>query len=322
MTSHDAETERNRRIAEEIIEASPSIAIRVTGENGRWVTDFITKNIAKYGFSREDFMSRKVTWMDLVHPEDLPGLVASIDDSESRGVFKYNNIYRIRDAGGEDVWVSDDSTVVTNDKGEVLYSDCIISDYTETKRHIEKIEDHYRQQRVLKGILLGLHDADADKAVQVVLDSAGVYLDISRVLLFEDNPAHTDCRVIHEWTNSDILSMHDLRINYERDIPEVHRNLVEKGYHIINYGDVPPRSTEEFNKEGVIAAAIFAVRVNNEPFGFICFDECVKERQWPDDTIRFLNNVSRLVAPAIIRKRSEDYLRSRPECNTDHIKKS
>ncbi len=298
-----------RHIAEEIIEASPSIAIRVVGENGRWQTRFITKNVAKYGYTRADFLSGRIAWADIVHPDDLPGLVASIEDFESRGVYRYNNIYRIVKANGGEAWVSDDSTVVCDADGRVIYSDCIISDYTETKRHIEKIEDHYRQQRVLKEILLGLHDADTDHALQIILDSTGVYLDISRVLLFEDAPDHLTCRAIHEWCNTDVSSMGDFVIDYRQDIPEIWHDLNEKGYRIVNYGEIPRDSTKEFDDEGVIAAAIFAVYVNGEQFGFICFDECVKHRHWPDDTIRFLQNVAKLVAPAIIRKRSEELMK-------------
>lgn len=299
-----------RHIAEEIIEASPSIAIRVTGENGEWATSFVTKNVSKYGYDRADFLSGRLSWEKIVHPEDLPGLVAALNDYEAKGVDKYNNIYRILRADGAPVWVSDDSTVVRDANGSVIYSDCIISDYTETKRQLETIEDHYRQQRVLKEILLGLHDADTDKAVQIILDSTGVYLDISRVILFEDFPNHTRCRAIHEWCNTDISSMGEFVIDYEKDIPEIHAQLQTKGFAIINYGDIPKKSLEEFDEEGVIAAAIFAVYLNNEYFGFICFDECVKERVWPEDTVRFLQNIAKLVSPAIIRKQSEEILKS------------
>lgn len=302
--------EEFRVIAEEIIEASPSIAIRVTGENGKWMTRFITKNIAKYGYSRDDFLSGRVTWDKIVHPEDLPSLVESINEYEARGVYKYNHVYRILQADGQEVWVSDASTAMCGADGAVAYSDCIISDYTETKRYIDKIEDHYRQQRVLKEILLGLHDADPDKAVQIILDSAGVYLDISRVILFEETQDHKGCRAIYEWCNSGVESMGKLVLDYARDIPDIEVDLKTKGLRIINYGDIPPNSTQEFKTEGVVAAAIFSVYVNNELFGFICFDECVKKRVWGDDTIRFLQNIAKLVSPAILRRESGKWFRS------------
>lgn len=317
MTTNNSADHSNdtRQIAEEIIEASPSFAIRVTGDNGQWKTLFITKNVSKYGYTRDDFMSGRVTMMDIIHPEDLPGLVASINDQESRGNFKYNHIYRILTKDKKAVWISDDSTVVHDAAGNYLHSDCIISDYTETKLHIEKIEDYYRQHRVLKEILQGLHDADTDKAVQIILDSTGVYLDISRVILFEDSPDHQQCKAIHEWCNTGVSSMGEFTINYLKDIPEIHHDLHEKGFRIVNYGDIPKNSTDEFNEEGVVAAAIFSVFINQEHFGFICFDECVKKRVWQEDTIRFLQTVSNLVAPAIIRKRNEELTKSLEEKN-------
>ncbi len=293
-----------RLIAETIIEASPSIAIRVTGDTGEWKTEFITKNVLQLGYTREDFMSGRKHWAELVHPEDLDILNQAIDDYEKRGVDKYINIYRVIKADGEPMWVTDHSTVVRDADGNVKYSDCIITDYTETKRHIDMIEDHYRQQRVFKEILLGLHDADPEKAVQIILDSTGVYLDISRVILFEDNPEHTECSPIYEWFNSDVTPMGDFTLNYQKDIPEIYEDLHSQGYRLVNYGDIPQYSQEEFKEEGVIAAAIFAVHVDGEYFGFICFDECVKHRVWPDDTVRFLHNMSKLVGPAIIRKRT------------------
>lgn len=295
----------SRLIAEEIIEASPSIAVRVAGENGKWATKFITKNIAKYGYTRDEFVSGRRRWADIVHPEDLEPLIAALDDYAAKGIDIYNNIYRIVTADGKPVWVSDDSTVVRDADGNVRHADCIISDYSETRRHIEMIEDHYRQQRVLKEILLGLHDADADKAVQIILDSTGVYLDISRVILFEDAPDHKSCRLIHEWCNTGISSMGDLHIDYGKDLSDIHADLMTKGFRIVNYGDIPRHSAQEFDNEGVIASALFAVYLNNEYFGFICFDECVKERQWPEDQVRFLQNIAKLVSPAITRKKSE-----------------
>ena len=301
-----ANPEEYRIIAEEIIEASPAIAIRVTGENGKWVTKFITRNISKFGYDREDFIAGRVTWTDLVHPEDLPGLVASIEDYESRGIYRYNNLYRILAADGREVWVSDDSTVHCNADGSVCYSDCIISDYTETKRHIDQIEDHYRQQRVLKEILLGLQEADVDSAFNTILDSTGVYLDVSRVILFKDDPDHKITRAIHEWCNTGISSMGELVVDYRKELREVDEELRRNGHSVVDFGEIPEHSRAEFDKEGVITAAIFGVFIDGERFGFICFDECVKKRVWPPETLRFLQNIANLVTPAIIRKRNEE----------------
>lgn len=297
------------RIAGEILEASPSVAVRLTGGNGQWNTVFVTHNIRKFGYEPEDFLSQRLHWENLVHPDDLQPLIDFMEENLARKNDRYNCVYRLLCRDGTAIWVSDDTTIHRDADGRPVFCDCIVADYTETKRHIDMIEDFYQQQRIMKEILQGLHDSDPEKAVQIILDSTGVYLDISRVLLFQDSPDHRTCRVIHEWRNTGIDSAGNLFLDYDKDIPEIRDKLREDGQHIINYGEIPPLSENEFDNEGVIAAAIFAVIINNERFGFICFDECVKKRFWPQDTVRFLRNIANLAAPAIIRKESDTTLR-------------
>ncbi|MDL2283943.1 EAL domain-containing protein [Oxalobacter sp. OttesenSCG-928-P03] len=299
----------HRVIAEEIIERSPSVALRVTGENGKWITTFITENISAYGYNKEDFLSGKVVWTDIVHPDDIDELVATLDAYEAQGIDEYTTIYRILKSDGTPVWINDNSNVVRNENGEVIYADCIIADYTDTKKNLEKIGDNLRQQAVLNDILQGLHNSDLDESLQILLDRTGVYLDISRVILFENNPENTQCKAIYEWCNEGISSMGEFSLDYQQDIPEIKADLEETGRSIINFGDIPVGSTDEFENEGVIAAAIFAVYIQEKPFGFICFDECVKERQWGEDTLGFLENISKLVSTALIRRRNERIIR-------------
>ncbi len=296
-------------VAHEIIEQSPSIAIRVTGENGAWVTEYITRNVSQYGYSREDFLSGKLRWADVVHPDDYKKLCDSIEEYGRHGIDRYNTHYRVVTADGRDVWVSDISTVVRGENGNLLYTDCIISDYTKIKENLDKIEDNARQQDVLNDILRSLHDSDLSQAFTIILDRTGKYLDISRVILFEDNPGHTGCSAIYEWCNEGIPSARKngiLELDYQKDIPEIEADLKAKGMRAVDYGDIPTQSTGEFEAEGAIAAAIFAVYKGGEHYGFICFDECVKKRHWEKSTLFFLQNISKLVSTAVIRKINAD----------------
>ena len=299
--------------AEEIIERSPAVALRVMGKIGKWITTFITENIATYGYDKKDFLSGKISWADIVYPEDLDTLVSAMEDNEAREVDEYSIIYRIMKSDGETVWVHDNSSVVRDDNGTVIYSDCIVTDYTETKRNLEKIEDNLKQQAVLNDILQGLHDSDLDKSLQIILDRTGTYLDISRAILFENQPNSTRSKAIYEWCNESIaslLSHSNFSIDYQKDIQEIAADLQAKGRSIVNFGGIPAGSTVEFENEGVVAAAIFSVYIQNDPFGFICFDECIKERCWDEDTIVFLQNITKLVSTALIRRKNEQIIQN------------
>lgn len=317
---------QNRRhedgVMESIIEHSPSIAMRVEGKNGFWAIKFISKNISAYGYDREDFLKGTISWREVIHPDDLGSLCEELGRYERQRAHRYTTHYRIRTAQGEYIWVADLTTSSYDDQGRLLYSDCVISDYTETKRSLDKIEDNYRQQAVLNDILTGLHVSDPDEAFKIILDRTGTYLDISRVILFEDSADHSTCKAIYEWCNEGISSMQeqnggDFVLNYKKDIPEVEADLVRSGVRAVNYGGIPEKSEKEFKNEGVIAAGIFSVYYGDDRYGFICFDECVKERFWEEDTLGFLKNISKLVSTAVMRKKNADALRlSQETCET------
>ena len=299
--------------AEEIIERSPAVALRVTGKNGQGITAFITENIATYGYSKKDFLSGEITWADIVYPEDLDSLFTTQDGNKNDGIDEYSIIYRIKKSDGTPVWIHDNRNIVRDDNGEIVHSDCIITDYTETKINLEKIGDNLRQQAVLNDILQGLHDSDLDKSLQIILDRTGTYLGISRVILFEKKPNHTQCKAIYEWCNegiSSILSKGDFSLDYQKDILDTFVDLQTKGRCTINYDDITPSFMAEFRPKDVIALAIFSVYIQDEPFGFICFDECIKERQWNEDTIGFLQNIAKLVSTALIRRKNEQIIQN------------
>lgn len=298
-------------IAQDIIEQSPAIALRVEGSGGNRRTSYMTMNISQYGYDRRDFICGKLNWADLVHPDDIRPLCETIDRYFLQGIDRYSTQYRIRKADGDYIWINDLSTVVRDDDGNELYSDCIISDYSLTKRSQERIEDNARQQQVLNDILVSLHSAPLDEAFNIALDRTGKYLDISRVLLFEDTPDHTGCRAVYEWNNDGIAPMTGnvpFELDYKKDIPDIEADLRECGMRAIDYGQIPNESAGEFDNEGVISAAIFAVYSGDERYGFICFDECVKERYWDEDTLRFLATIAKLVSTAVMRRHSEDEL--------------
>ncbi len=300
-------------IAGEIIERSPSIALRVVGEHGKWGTVFITRNISAFGYSQEDFMSGRVTWMDVVHPDDREDVVNLLNGFAEMGNDRFNILYRIVKADGTPLWISDNTQVVRDENGGIGHCDCIITDYTETKEHIERIGDNFRQQAVLNEILQGLHDSDLDKALHIILHRSGSHLDLGRVVLFEDNPGHRTTRPIQEWRSPGVASILDRKgftLSYQDDIPEIAEDLAEYGYRIVNHGEIPPGSAAALARLGVLAAAAFAVTIQDEPFGFIAFDECARPRRWSRDVVRFLDNVSRLVAPVILRRRNEQIIQT------------
>lgn len=295
------------RIAMEIVEHNPAIALRVSGEAGEWKTHFITQNISLYGYTREEFIKGELSWQDIVHPDDLIRLRQIIDNYVKQGIDSFNIFYRIVDKTGKSIWIADSTTVSRDEKGNVVYCDCIISDYSKIKDTQNKIEDYLRQQKVMNDILQSFHNNNAEESFEIILDRTGQYLDISRVVLFADAPEHASCQAVYEWCNKNIPSLtrkRIFRLDYQQDFPEVIAGLSAANRFVANDGELTGAAGEVFKREGVCSTAVFAVDLPEGRYGFICFDECVKKRIWRPEVLSFLENVAKLVSTTLIQERN------------------
>lgn len=138
----------------------------------------------------------------------------------------------------------------------------------------------------------------------------GALLDCSRALLFKDSPDHKTCKVVYEWLNNDITSVKDLdyAVTYDTAMPEIYVALQDTGVLLVNAGEIPENCKEEFEAEGLISSAIFAVYQQGDHYGFVCFDDCIIERRWDEDTANFLKVVANLLSNAVMNLTGAAYM--------------
>lgn len=300
----------NKHDLPDIIEHVPAVVMRLSHENDHWHMWFVTQNVSMYGYDAQAFMSGEITWFDLVHPDDKVLLSKTINDYENHSINSFKLYYRLVEKNGDIVPVTEYNTVNRDAEGNIICYDTAIVSNTQDEASRRLIDQHYRQQVVLNDILLSLHDSNLDNALQIILDRTGAYLDTSRALLFKDSPDHKTCKIVYEWLNRDIESVMDLdySITYETGMPEIYIALQTTGNLIINYGEIPENCKEEFEAEGLISSAIFAIYLNGDHYGFVCFDDCVVERRWDDDTTRFLKNIANIISTVLARQYAANQL--------------
>ena len=293
-----------------VIEHIPAVVFRFSHERDDWRTWFVTRNISMYGYTAEEFMNDSIRWMDIVHPDDRVLVSKTISDYEAHSINSFKLYYRLVMKNGDSVPVTEYNTVNRDENGVVVCYDTVIFNNTQADDKRRIIDAHYRQQVVLNDILMSLHDSDLDHALQIILDRTGAYLDTSRALLFKDSPDHVTCKIVYEWCNQDIESVKalDYSITYETGMPEIYIALQTTGNLLINYGEIPDNCKEEFEAEGLIASAIFAVYLGGDHYGFVCFDDCVIERRWDDDTTRFLKNIANVISTVLARQDAAEKL--------------
>ena len=303
MTDKPSAGSADRRLPE-LIEHIPAVAFRLSHKEDSWKTWFVTQNVSMYGYDAADFFADRVRWLDIVHPDDRVFVSKSVSDYEAKGINSFKLYYRLMTKDGDVVPVTEYNTVNRDAEGRIVCYDTAIVKNTQDEANRRLIDAHYRQQLVLNDILITLHDSDPSHALQIILDRTGAYLDTSRALLFKDSPDHKTCKIVYEWCNKDIDSVMalDYSITYATGMPEIYIALQTTGSLLINFGEIPENCREEFEAEGLVASAIFAVYLGGDHYGFVCFDDCVVERVWDEDTVRFLRNVSNLISTVLAKQ--------------------
>lgn len=98
--------------------------------DGKWSIAYTSENtIQLLGYSKDDFMTHKVEYTDLVHEDDLIEGLEEINKNMENELFSHKP-YRIKKYSGEYIWVSETSKIIRNEKREVTYLLGFVRDIT------------------------------------------------------------------------------------------------------------------------------------------------------------------------------------------------
>lgn len=299
----------NPQIALEIVENSPSLAMRLRGPNGAWETLFMTGNIINLGYAPGDFLAGGLSWGDVIHPEDKALLFAQMERYAGLGIDQYAVNYRVVNKQGKVMWMTDSTTVARNADGSIAYIDCVVNDYTALRQSQQLAEKNLTQHHVLGKVMDLLQAKNVDKVFPKMLGLVGEHLGVNTVALFEDNAAHTMASVVSEWAAEPEKlpsATESATLHYGADIPEIKYDLDHDGQCVVNYDNVPPGLMRKFGKYGITAGAFFPVYKGDERYGFIAFVDGSEKRVFSDDTVAFLANIARLASTALMRISNEE----------------
>ncbi len=135
-----------REELERIIQRSPSVVAlwRATAEGG-WSVEFVSQNIAQYGYTAEEVMSGLVSFHDLVHIEDRARVLAEMRTHAVAGHHEYRQEYRVVARDGAIHWVDDRTVVRFDEHGHVTHHEGILTDITDRKL-VEQREAEARER--------------------------------------------------------------------------------------------------------------------------------------------------------------------------------
>ncbi len=120
--------------AYEIIKESPAVAFLWQKVEG-WPVEYVSENVVSLlGYTAEEVMSGKVSYVDVVHPADLDRVGEEVETfSAEKGRERFNHKpYRIVAQDGTVKWVRDTTSIKRDQNGNITHYHGIVEDITET----------------------------------------------------------------------------------------------------------------------------------------------------------------------------------------------
>ncbi len=141
------QTEEALRMAEVIIDKSPAILFRRKADDKSTLV-YVSDNIRQLGYTAEEFLSGRIHFRDIVHPDDMERLGEEIKDYAEKDVEEYTQVYRLLTKDGDVRWVEDQTSVERDAAGNKTYNQGILVDITARRLAEEKLrksEEKFRR---------------------------------------------------------------------------------------------------------------------------------------------------------------------------------
>jgi two-component system sensor histidine kinase UhpB len=146
-----------------------------------WSVDFIDDKIEEFtGYPRAEFESRRMKWVDLILPEDLPGAIRDfLRGLKSNGA--YYREFRIRTKDGRILWLQDRGQMIFNRQGEIDYVSGVFFDASEAQRAKMALKESERRLRFLTSQLLTAQEQERRRISMELHDELGQSLTVMKL---------------------------------------------------------------------------------------------------------------------------------------------
>ncbi|HDP67017.1 MAG TPA: PAS domain S-box protein [Candidatus Marinimicrobia bacterium] len=147
--------EEKLREAHTIINRSPVVAFTWQNKAG-WPVDYVSESVENLlGYTGQEFLNGKISYMQCVHPEDLIRVNYEVSKNSRQSdirEFKHEP-YRMITKSGEEKWISDWTFIVRNGDGNITNYQGILMDITGQIRFEKLLRESEERYRLISSIV-------------------------------------------------------------------------------------------------------------------------------------------------------------------------
>ncbi len=241
--------------------------------------------------------SSQVLW-DMMHPDDLPAVAASVLSS-ARTLEPWDHVWRIITPSGRLKWLQGAGQPQAMENGDVIW-DSMILDITDRKRTELELERQLEQTRLLKEITQGIRKS---LDLQAIFDAAttgiGRLLQVDQVSLNQYLPEEKLWRCLVEYNATSHLSQ-----ALGLEIPDEENEIAErlKRGEIVRINDTD-QIKDKLNQQIAIqfpgAWLLIPIQVDAQTWGAISINQYYRVYEWQDHQIELSQQIVDPLAIAI-----------------------
>lgn len=145
-------TLKMQKVLTTAVNNSPAVVFLWKNEK-YWPAIFVSDNVIQFGYTVEDFLSQRIQYGKIIHPEDLKRVEEELDRSIQKGEVSFNSEYRIFTKAGDMLWVNERTFIQREKSGEIACFQGILLDITRRKRFEKALRKSLKMQKTLRTII-------------------------------------------------------------------------------------------------------------------------------------------------------------------------
>ena len=307
-----------KRIEKELRENSERLEMAMLGSgSGFWDWNIQTREVyysdqwaAIIGYDRNEIRPEISSWVELVHPDDKWHIDLTLEKHLNGETDFFKDEYRLKAKDGTWKWVLNIGKIIERDAHNTPVR--VVGthkDITTRKEYEAQLEKNLLQQELLSDIAINLNSIeDFEKKIRNVLKIIGEHTDVSRVVIFENQPDNETARLTFEWCNININPHQEEMpiLNYS-NLPQWNEILLKDGLKIGHeeLKILPDEQRKIFESQNILTFIAYPILISEEFAGFISFNDCVLKRDWNKTELELLRTISGIISNAYERRLSE-----------------